>query len=68
MHIWTITLLLFNNNLWTLHHIKKMSGKCTSVTDSTHRINKTILYSENNVSHISKEVNSLEGQIKVNVE
>jgi hypothetical protein len=45
-----------------------MSGKGTSVTDSTHTINKTILYSENNIIHISEEVNSLEGQIKVNVE
>jgi hypothetical protein len=27
MHIWTITSLLFSNNLWTLQHIKKMSGK-----------------------------------------
>jgi hypothetical protein len=53
MHIWTITVLLFSNNLWTLCHMKKMSGKSISVTDSTRRINKTILYSEN-VSHINE--------------
>jgi hypothetical protein len=50
--------------------IEENAGKCTSVIDSTHCINKAVLCcSENNyVNYISEEVVSLDGQIKISVD
>jgi hypothetical protein len=49
--------------------IKQMSGKSTSVIDPTHCINKALLCLGSNVNHSSEKVlNSLEGQIKINID
>jgi hypothetical protein len=50
--------------------IEQMSGKCTSLIDSTRCINKTVLWSGSNVvDHINDEVlNSLYGKIKISAD